>query len=57
MLITFDAVTSPCSPLSKEECCPLHQRVLRIVTLNGVTTYKLPISETVLPTKLNWNII
>jgi hypothetical protein len=26
------------------------------LSLNGVTTYKLPVSETVLPTKLNWNI-
>ena len=26
-------------------------------TLNGVTTYKLPISENVLPNKQNWNIL
>ena len=27
------------------------------MTLNGVTTYNLPISESVLPNKRNWNII
>lgn len=27
------------------------------MTLNGVTTYKLPISENVLPNKRNWNIL
>ena len=26
-------------------------------TLNGMTSYKLPISETALPNKKNWNII
>lgn len=26
-------------------------------TLNGVTTYKLPVSEQVLPTKSSWNIV
>lgn len=26
-------------------------------SLNGVTTYKLPISDIILPTKQNWNIL